>query len=223
MTPAAIAVLLFFVISGCVLTRGWDGRFGRFLVRRVVRLWPVYALCISAGYLMSGIEPSLLQFVWLPISSATTGPAVDPPAWSLTVEAWAMLAMPLFVWVGRASGIRLVIVLLLCLIAGEFSGYALIAACFFVGAWLSRVELRWAPLEGWLPQWLGRISYPLYICHNPLISFTGLPLWVSVLLALGAADLLSRTVEKWSIDASRHVGRVGVVGAARVELATPRV
>jgi peptidoglycan/LPS O-acetylase OafA/YrhL len=214
MTPASIAVLLFFAISGCVLTRGWDSRFGAFLARRVVRLWPVYALCLGAGYWMSGIEPSLLQFVWLPISGATTGPAVDPPAWSLSVEAWAMLAMPLFVWVGRAPGIRLAIALLACLIVGEFSGYALFAACFFAGAWLSRFELRWTPLEMRLPQWLGRISYPLYICHNPIISFTGLPLWASVPLALVAADLLSRTVEAWSIEASRRVGRLTLKGKA---------
>ena len=46
--PAAnLAVATFFVLSGYVLTRGWDGRYGVFLIRRFLRLWPVYAACAS--------------------------------------------------------------------------------------------------------------------------------------------------------------------------------
>lgn len=206
--PSEIAVLMFFVLSGYVLARSWDGRYFNFLARRFVRLWPVYALCLAAGYLLLNKSPSPLQFLWLPVSDASSGPVVDPPAWSLTVEAWAMFAMPLFVWVGRASGARLIIALLMCVVAGSFNGYSLFGAGFFAGAWLSRFEFHWAPLEMSVPQWLGKISYPLYLCHWPIMWDLGLPLWVSIPLSFGVASILTETVEKWSIRASRGVGRL---------------
>jgi peptidoglycan/LPS O-acetylase OafA/YrhL len=60
--PANIAVGLFFVLSGCVLTRGWEGRFALFIVRRFLRLWPVYALCLAAGYIVAGVPPVWSEF-----------------------------------------------------------------------------------------------------------------------------------------------------------------
>src|ERR1700679_2297711 len=51
--PAKFAVFGFFVISGLVLTRSWEGRPGVFLVSRVVRLWPTDALCLAVGYLLA--------------------------------------------------------------------------------------------------------------------------------------------------------------------------
>ena len=39
------AVLVFFWMSGLVLTRAWDGEFRAFLIRRTIRLAPVYVLC----------------------------------------------------------------------------------------------------------------------------------------------------------------------------------
>ena len=56
-----------------------------------------------------------------------------------------------------------------------------------------------------LPQWLGRISYPLYLTHVPIIWYMHLPLFVSVPLAFAAAEILARTVEVWSIRASRAI------------------
>ena len=44
------AVCSFFVLSGYVLPRSWDGKFGLFLASRFLRLWPVYALSLAAGY-----------------------------------------------------------------------------------------------------------------------------------------------------------------------------
>src|SRR5476651_918992 len=80
---ANLAVGMFFVLSGYVLTRGWDGRFGIFLMRRFVRLWPVYALCLGAGYLIAGVHPVWSEFLWYPLIDAYAKPLIDPPAWSL--------------------------------------------------------------------------------------------------------------------------------------------
>ena len=65
--PAKLAVSGFFLMSGFVLTRSWDGRIGRFMARRFVRLWPVYALSLAVGYLIAGISPAWLQFLWYPL------------------------------------------------------------------------------------------------------------------------------------------------------------
>src|ERR1700749_2828160 len=61
---ANLAVAAFFVISGYALTPAWDGRMGVFAVRRVSRLWPVFALCLLAGYLVAGVQPVWSEFLW---------------------------------------------------------------------------------------------------------------------------------------------------------------
>jgi peptidoglycan/LPS O-acetylase OafA/YrhL len=202
--PATIAVFAFFVLSGCVLTQTWDGRYLRFLLGRIVRLWPVYALCLAAGYLFSGTPPSLSQFAWG--AGAMNQPYVDVPAWSLVVEAWAMPFMPLFVWVGRRPMLWLIAALVATVLCAAFLyPLAVYGTFFFFGAWLSRFRLSWGPLEMALPQWLGRISYPLYLCHWPILFFLGLPIALAMPLSLLAALLLTVTVEKWSIRGSRAI------------------
>jgi peptidoglycan/LPS O-acetylase OafA/YrhL len=114
-----------------------------------------------------------------------------------------MLLMPIFVRVGRANALWLGIALAGTYVAALMCPVFLFAAFFFIGAWLSRFDIRLPLLGAALPQWLGRISYPLYLCHVPLIAFTGLPLWASVPLSFGVAAILTETVEKWSIKASR--------------------
>lgn len=203
--PAGIAVWIFFALSACVLTRSWDGRYLQFLVRRFVRLWPMYALGLGLGSLLLGVAPSAQQLFWLHLANAENAPVADPPSWSLAIEAWAMLAMPLIAWVGRASFAWLVIAFLGSFILAAFNSFALFAWFFFAGAWVSRFDLRLGVFEMKLPQWLGRISYPLYLIHVPIIWYIHLPLFVSVPLAFAAAEILARTVEAWSIRASRAI------------------
>jgi len=95
---ANFAVGLFFVLSSYVLTRSWEGRFGVFLARRVLRLWPVYALCLAAGYIIAGVPPVWSEFLWYPLIGPNDQPAINPPVWSLFLEVWAMPFMPLIVW-----------------------------------------------------------------------------------------------------------------------------
>lgn len=213
--PAMVAVWIFFLISAYVLTQGcWDGRFVLFLVRRVVRLWPTYALCLAGGFCLLGAAPDPLEFIWLPLRNWP--PAGDPPGWSLTVEGAAMLGMPVIALVGRGGFARLVIAMAGSVIAMELlTPHAFYAPFFFIGAWLTRFEFHLKPLETSLPQWFGRISYPLYVCHYPIIVFAGLPLWMSIPLAFAVAELLTRTVEKWSIQASRRAGRFTLMGIRR--------
>src|SRR5271156_4044751 len=100
--PADLAVCGFFVLSGYVLTRGWGAPLPEFLLRRFVRLWPPYAFCLTAAYVVAGVLPRWSMYAWWPVVS----PAVDPPIWSLCVEACAMPFMPLFIWLARGSFTR---------------------------------------------------------------------------------------------------------------------
>ena len=205
---ARFAVWTFFAISGYVLTRAWDGGYLRFLARRAVRLWPVYALCLGAAYALMREPPSLAQLLWL--TGAVNKPEADIPAWSLVIEIWAMPFMPLFVWVARRSIWWLLASLALTGACAYYvDGLAFYGTFFFIGAWLSRFELKFWPLETQFAQFLGRISYPLYLCHYPIIHHLGLPLILVIPLSLLVAVLLTETVERWSIRMSHHIPRSG--------------
>ena len=204
----ATSVRLFFVISGYVLVRAWDGRFVAFLIRRAVRLWPIYALCLTVGYALLGVQPSLLLYVWLGSADWAHPPIGDPPAWSLMIEAWAMLLMPIFVYAARGSSVRFLLIAIVFLLASFIAPYVFYALYFLAGGRLSRISIQWSPLETPLPQWLGRISYPLYLCHWPIIYYAGIPGWAVLPLVFGVAAVLTATVEKWSIQASRELSRL---------------
>jgi peptidoglycan/LPS O-acetylase OafA/YrhL len=200
--PATAAVIAFFMLSGCVLTRAWDGHYGRFLLGRVARLWPVYALCLAAGYLFSGTPPSLAQFAWC--AGAMDRPLADVPAWSLVVEAWAMPFMPLFVWVACRPLRWLIAALAATLLCATYLNLlAFWGVFFFAGAWLSRFSFDWPLLEMRLPQWLGRISYPLYLCHWPILFFSACD------LHRRAADLCGRRVADGDHREMEHPGLAG--------------
>jgi peptidoglycan/LPS O-acetylase OafA/YrhL len=201
---AHVAVWVFFALSGCVLTRSWDGRFLHFLRRRFLRLWPLYALCMGAGYWLAGIPPSIPQLFWIPATAAPMN--VDPPAWSLTIEAWAMLAMPAIVWGGRGPLWRAAFSITLCLSAAVFANDArLLFGMFFIfGAWVSQFELRSTILESALPQWLGAISFPLYLSHWLVLEYAPGPMAAKIVLAIALAWALTLTVERWSIAISRR-------------------
>ncbi len=234
----ALVVLLNHVLQACgskaLVSAGWgrgldflravglrtDPVLGRwcaisqFLARRFVRLWPMYALGLGVGSLLLGIAPSAQQLFWLHLANADNAPVADPPTWSLAIEAWAMLAMPLIAWVGCASFAWLVIAFLGSFLLAAFNSFAIFAWFFFAGAWVSRFDLRLGLFEMKLPQWLGRISYPLYLIHVPIIWYMHLPLFVSVPLAFAAAGdpgADCRGLEHPGIAGNTAEGRHGAV------------
>src|SRR5271154_5635711 len=98
---ANAAVMVFFVISGYVLTRSWNGNFPAFLVRRAFRLWPVYALSLAVGGYMIQKTPPVSFFFWCPFEGIHGDIPYNPVLWSLFVEAWSALFMPIIIWIGR--------------------------------------------------------------------------------------------------------------------------
>jgi peptidoglycan/LPS O-acetylase OafA/YrhL len=107
-------VPFFFVLSGFVLAYSYHDRLARpsrrelarYALSRFARIWPVYLLSVAlialwpVGPLPSSVGAVvvnlLLVQVWLP---TTTVPlSINPVAWSLSVEVFFYLALPLLFW-----------------------------------------------------------------------------------------------------------------------------
>lgn len=203
--PSHVAVLVFFMMSGYVLARADDGHYGLFLLRRALRLWPLYAVCIVGGHaLLRHDLPTVRELLWWPDGTPVPG-MVDPPAWSLYIEAWATPVLPAMFALSRrrAGSVLLLAGLVLAVAFGP--GQSFFALMFAIGVAAARLPLRWpdrmpAPLL-----WLGKVSYSLYLSHDVLLHACG-PI-VGLALALPMAWALWRVVEQPSIRWSRTVAK----------------
>jgi peptidoglycan/LPS O-acetylase OafA/YrhL len=212
---ATFAVCCFFVISGYVLTPAFDGRYASFLARRAVRLWPVYAVGLFAGATVQKHMFPLPVLAWFPgldLHAGMTALLCNPPAWSLCVEAWAMPFIPFIAWFGRGSLWRVALIPPLWLAAWHIPGPVFWLGFFMTGAALSRFEFRCWPLETRVPQWLGKVSYSLYLIHMPvlsglLVAFGRPGVVAGVPFVFAVSLLVWRYVERPSIELSRKVGR----------------
>jgi len=210
------AVLAFFVMSGYVLKLSYDNRPLAFLLKRVVRLWPVYAVCIFAGYALLGRLPPVLEMAWWPIFFNGDHPIVDLPAWSLYAEIWATPLMPVMFWVaarGRSVGLVAgTAYFLLILIDRRLFPIGFFGVGVALAGFNARLPQR---LPAWT-LWLGRISYSLYLSHWIILTALVLTLGkIGVILAaplvVPLAWLLWYAVERPSIRWSRIAGiRAGI-------------
>ena len=213
--PIAIeCVFVFFALSAHVLTRSWGTvSFPVFLLRRLVRLWPVFAVCVGLSAALSGTPLELSWFTFLAIVDP-----VDPPSWSLAVEARAMLLMPIIVWTGRGSLWRTFAAAAIWFGLVGPTQSATMGISFLAGARWSSLTPRMPAFEGPACQWLGRISYSLYLSHWAVISALhgiwgrpGAILEIPVCLAVGHGVWL--VVERPSIAWSRRIqGRLAAQG-----------
>ena len=216
---ANLCVCAFFIISGYVLTRGWRGAYLGFLVRRFVRLWPLFALCLAFGGWLSANPAPWSNYLWQPLMGIHRQAPQDPVTWSLFIEAWAMPFMPLIIWIGRKPALTLAAVA--ALVAVQFWSKDLYYGAFFIiGSHLSQRTLASPVLESAPAQWLGRISYSLYLSHVLVFAalkfhLPGLWLYLALPLSLAVAHMLCVAVEQPSIALSRRAGRA-------VERALPR-
>jgi peptidoglycan/LPS O-acetylase OafA/YrhL len=208
-------VLGFFILSGYVLARGYDGRPAAFLLRRVVRLGPVYWVAISASAALAGRLPSLAELSWWPTAMMTNP---DRPSWSLFVEVAVSPALPLVFAATRRLPPAIVApaALAVALLGPSWPSWT---AAFVLGASLSRydagrlpvlfIRVAAAPLRV-----LGEVSYPLYLAHWPAIAvgtaWFGLPYgpWAGLPLAALATFVLYRLVEIPSVRLARAAGRL---------------
>ena len=203
---ADIAVAVFFAMSGYVLARAGAGPYLGFLLRRAVRLWPVYAVCLAAACLsQSGALPPVRELLWWPATLDTSRMA-DPPAWSLFVEAWVTPLLPLMFLVTRRGQFAAVAMVVAAALLMQAAPWSFPLLFFALGVALTAFPIDWpqrvpAPLR-----WLGKISYSLYLSHDVLLL--ALPLAVALPLILPVAWALWWAVERPSILWSRMVAPV---------------
>ena len=149
-----LAVDLFFVLSGYVIAlsygemlRSWDARsYARFLIRRIARVYPLYAaITLAMGALLAlGVshEPvgrlgPALGFNLLMVQAWGFAASIDGPAWSISTEWAAYLLFPLLAAVTLFGRPR----------AALATGVAA-TACVIAMAWLPSAEpARNGPLD----------------------------------------------------------------------------
>ncbi len=214
--PSRLAVLAFFVMSGYVLTRAWDGRFDAFLIGRFLRLWPLFAACLLVGGLLRHELPQWTYFFWYPFVDDRSRFEFDPPMWSLFVEAWAMLAMPAIVWGGR-SPLRVALAGAAVLVAAWCERSFTYGIFFLLGSFLSTRTFDVPLLNTKLPQWLGKVSYSLYLTHCIVMGvcdyqWPALAPYIQIPLSLLVAYLACVLIELPSIALARAAKRAVLRG-----------
>lgn len=208
---ARIAVMMFFLMSGYVLTLSWDGNLPVFLVRRFIRLWPVFAFCLTLGAILFGQAPPWTNYVWYPMVDSNDLFVFDPPMWSLFVEAWAMALMPLIVWGGRTP-LRVAMTIVLFVALSHFMANAVYGSFFVIGSFCTKFSFNFAILNTRILQWLGKISYSLYLTHCMVlvicdVHIPSISMYVQIPLCLLAAQAAWAVIESPSIEASRFAAK----------------
>jgi peptidoglycan/LPS O-acetylase OafA/YrhL/glycosyltransferase involved in cell wall biosynthesis len=127
---STVAVQGFFVVSGWIVTASFElsSGHGAFFVRRLARLYPLYAIVVVAQaiavLLLTGspqpaagevlkylaanlsfadfLKPALLGIP----GPAAADPAINPSLWTLKIEVMFYLLVPWMVWLGRRHGVR---------------------------------------------------------------------------------------------------------------------
>jgi peptidoglycan/LPS O-acetylase OafA/YrhL len=210
--PGLFAVLGFFTMSGYVLARSYTGRPALFVLQRVVRLWPLYASCIFAGYALLGRLPPLPELAWWPVPAWGSAPVADYPAWSLYYEAWATPFFPVFFVIAKRSRAAGWASTLAVGLAGLWDIRLGLCAFFVLGITLAQYRIR---LPSHVPKALhgiGVISYSLYLTHQLVISVVepiggANAVAASLPLMLFVAWVAWRLIELPSISMSRAIKR----------------
>jgi peptidoglycan/LPS O-acetylase OafA/YrhL len=123
--------------------------------------------------------------------------------------------MPLIVWAGAGGPKRAALCSAPLIAAGLIVPQFAIGVMFFAGAAFARASFRSRFLEAAIPQWLGRISYSLYLTHWLVLRLATDKFgpWGGVCAipaVLVVAWLVWRGIELPSIRASRRIGRLAL-------------
>lgn len=137
------AVRLFFVLSGFVLTlpyaagrrhMGSIADAGSFYARRARRLLPLLIVVLLVAVCMqSSSVSSFIHGLWTNVramvifTEAVPRPPANPPLWSLRVEIWFSLLLPILLWCRRFVDLRLQLLIVFVVANVAIGIYTLIA------------------------------------------------------------------------------------------------
>jgi peptidoglycan/LPS O-acetylase OafA/YrhL len=221
MSNAGAAVVLFFVISGYVLTLSYRGDVGPYLFRRAMRLLPPMWLSILIFAAVTNLipAPAISGFsAWFVAVYGKAPSAVDlfrntalldfsanPVTWTMYVEVIGSISIPLFAFAARRLGFAFSLAgIAACGVLLFFNYPALTASylvCFAAGALLAS-----------FPGALGRFPKP-GLAGGALLIISGpaLPVgcWWIFAATLGSCLVLSALSRADFLDwpAFRHIGR----------------
>jgi peptidoglycan/LPS O-acetylase OafA/YrhL len=210
---ANVAVDGFFLLSGYVLALSYDGRFLAFVVRRFIRLWPVYVVCLTAGYALNGMLPALAELIWWPNDRMSHLDLTDKVVWTLYIEAWATPLLPVLVAIARRSrsaGMTVAGLFMLADLGLAHTNTTFYFSLFAIGVAGSRFPLRFPDPPAWMA-WFGQQAYSLYLT-NWLVLVAFARVWgpAGAVFAVPAIFIVSwavwRVVEIPSIRLSRRAG-----------------
>lgn len=166
---ASVAVDGFFLLSGYVLSLGYRGPIWRFWLARAARLWPLFAICLLAGYALHSSVPPIGALFWLPGPWFAHLDQTDKPVWTLFIEAWLSAALPFLALLARRSPIA--VWLLAAVSAGAFhvqQDQLFVYACLFCcGVAGSRYPLVFPAFPRSLhwTNWIGERAYSIYLTN----------------------------------------------------------
>ncbi len=160
---AQAAVWCFFAMSGYVLAYAYDRRPVAFVIKRIIRLWPLYAVCLCVGWAMRGQLPPLVAFAALHGGEPIMRP--NPPDWSLYIELWMAPVLPFMFAVVRCGRIPALLMTSAAFALPIFDAH-LTWCGFFAAGCTATVYDIWLPRRMPAPLlWLGKVSYSLYLTH----------------------------------------------------------
>jgi peptidoglycan/LPS O-acetylase OafA/YrhL len=183
-----IGVAIFFVLSGFLLSRPWwtsaetggsPPRLGRYALKRLLRIWPVYLVTVAVAYAVvpgnedSGARDRLVSALLLDTYVDDTLPYGLTQMWSLSVEVAFYAALPLLMWIAsRRSRAPWDIVLLVGLVVLNIVWIVAVAPA------IDEV-LDWAP-GLWLPGYLAWFAAGMWLARTYVRhrSVSGHPPWI---------------------------------------------
>lgn len=203
------AVDLFFVLSGFVLTLSLqkEPRYERYVIKRVFRLYPPYAVAILAGLAVSAAVPGpliwqhFLMVGWEPFDTTR----INAVIWTIIVEMKVSLLLPfLFLFTARWGWI-----------AGTVPSFLLVA-----------LAIRFTPLDFLRFAPLFAFGMGLAIQRARVVGFVArlrLPALLAGLLACGALYWVRDVVPGYGTAWKHFVSGAGSVGLIAIALSRPAV